>query len=389
MDARVLAAAMRSEPMNVTAACVELGISRQTFYKWRRRYELEGLAGLEERSRRPMALRFATTVEVDDQIRSLRKRLVEGGLDGGPASIRWHLQREGIDPLPSEATIWRRLVAMGCVTPEPKKRPKRSWKRFEAARPNDRWQLDMTHWHLADGTGVELLNVLDDHSRLAVASIAASTVTSQLVWDTFSDAAVLLGMPAETLTDNGLIFSGKLRGIEVLFETCLRHAGVRSITSKPFHPQTCGKVERFQQTLKKWLAAQPPARTLAELQAQLDLFRLIYNHHRPHRACGGTPAARFDATAPGRNAPAALPAPTRTRLSTATIDTDGTVRVERAKIHLGVTHAGEVVTTVRTGKHLTIIHSGELLHTVELEPGRRYYPSGKRRGGPRQPRTKQ
>lgn len=388
MDARVLAASMRPEPMNVTAVCVELGISRQTFYKWRRRYELEGLAGLQERSRRPKALRYVTTAEVDDQIRALRKALVEEGLDGGSATIRWHLQALGVDPLPSEATIWRRLVAMGCVTPEPKKRPKRSWKRFEAARPNDRWQLDMTHWHLADGTGVEILNVLDDHSRLAVASIAAPTVTSQLVWDTFSAAAVLLGMPAETLTDNGLIFSGKLRGFEVLFETCLRHAGVRSITSRPFHPQTCGKVERFQQTLKQWLAAQPPARTLDELQAQLDLFRLIYNHHRPHRACGGTPAARFDATE-RRTTSAVIPAPIPTHVGTATIDTNGTVRVAAATIHVGVTHAGEVVTTVRSGNHIAIIHSDELLHTVELEPGRRYYPSGKRRGGSRQPRTKQ
>jgi transposase InsO family protein len=386
MDARMMAAVMDPGSRGVRALCAELGISRQSFYKWRRRYAEEGLAGLAERSRRPKQLRHVTTLEVDDLIREVRKALVEEGLDGGAATIRWHLASRGVDPVPSEATIWRRLVAMGCVTPTPSKRPKRSWTRFEAARPNDRWQLDMTHWALADGTVVEILNVLDDHSRLAVASSAATTVTSAMVWETFREAADLLGMPAETLTDNGLIFSGKLRGFEVLFETCLRHAGINPITSRPFHPQTCGKVERFQQTLKKWLAAQPPARTLGELQAQLDLFRLIYNHYRPHRACKGTPAARFNATEAAQPATAPIPAPAITRVNTVTVTPDGVARVERATIHLGVRYAGADVTTVRTGNHLVIIHGDTVLRALDLEPDRRYYPSGKTRGGPRQPR---
>jgi transposase InsO family protein len=380
MDSRMIAAVADLDGRSVRSVCAELGISRQTFYKWRNRYRAEGLAGLEERSRRPVRSIYATTAAVDERIRVLRKRLIETGWDGGAASIRVELEHEQISPLPSEATIWRRLVAMGFVIPEPKKSPKKFWRRFEAERPNDRWQLDMTHWALTDGAHVEILNIIDDHSRLAVASVVAPTVTSTMVWDVFSQAAALLGLPTGALTDNGLIFSGKLRGFEVAFETALRHAGVHALTSSPFHPQTCGKVERFQQTLKQWLNAQPGgAHTLDELQTQLDWFRLHYNHHRPHRAAGrATPAATPPSTA--------IALPSRTRLNTTTVDHRGIIRIETAKVHLGVTHAGQTVTTIRTGNHIAIVHNDTLLRGLHLQPGRAYYPSGKPRGGPRQPR---
>lgn len=371
MDARLFAAVANTDVVNVSELCRQLGISRPTFYKWHNRYLTEGIDGLTAQSRRPHRNTYATSDDIDEQIRRLRKELDETGQDHGAATIQWHLEQQGCVPLPSTATIWRRLRDMGFVTPQPNKAPKRSWTRFEADRSNDRWQLDMTHWKLGNGANVEILNIVDDHSRLCVASRAAVTVTSVFVWDTFAQAAELLGLPAQTLTDNGLIFSGKLRNVEVLFEHALRHVGVRASVSSPFHPQTCGKVERFHQTLKKWLRAQPPALTLDRLQAQLDFHHLIYNHHRPHQSLGRrTPAQRFNASEPATASPAPLAARARTVVASHAVLSNGTINIGNARIHLGVAYAGVPVTTIRTGPHIVVLAHNQVIRSLELEPDR-------------------
>src|SRR3954451_631339 len=263
-----LAAAVTGGEINVAAFCREHGISRDTFYRWRNRYRDEGLAGLEPRSSRPKTSPARTSTVIENAVVALRKQLDEDGLDAGPSTIQWHLGRRGMRAVPSIATIWRILVRRGFVTPDPRKRPQSSWRRFEAAAPNELWQTDATKWVIAIGQ-VEILSFLDDHSRLITASRAVMTATTDNTWETFSAAVHTWGLPSGLLSDNGLNFSGRLRGFEVAFEINLRAAGVRPITSKPFHPQTCGKIERFHQTLKKWLRKQPRARDLAELQAQL------------------------------------------------------------------------------------------------------------------------
>jgi transposase InsO family protein len=108
---------------------------------------------------------------------------------------------------PSVATIWRILRAAGTVTPQPHKRPRSSWIRFEAAQPNGCWQSDMTHWRLADTSPVEIITWLDDHSRLILHISAHSIVTARTVVDTFHTTTKIHGLPASTLTDNGLIFT--------------------------------------------------------------------------------------------------------------------------------------------------------------------------------------
>lgn len=309
MDVRMRIAV--AEPgLNVSAFCRERGISRDTFYRWRRRYLAEGESGLEPRSRAPRRRPHRVAPEVEEAVLGLRKELGDAGLDDGPSTIQYYLGRRGL-PVPSRATIWRILVRAGAVVPEPRKRPRAAWRRFEASAPNELWQVDFTDWTIDTGV-VKIISFLDDHSRVALRVKAVAEATGEEAWAAFSEAAERWGLPLGQLSDNGLCFSGRLRGYEVGFEARLRSVGVRPKTSRPYHPQTCGKVERFQQTLKKWLARQPRAADLAELQAQLDAFVDHYNHHRPHQGIGRvTPAERWAATPPAVNLGVALPGPAR------------------------------------------------------------------------------
>jgi transposase InsO family protein len=163
--------------------------------------------------------------------------------------------------------------------------PKSSWQRFCADAPNERWQTDITHYRLADDSDVEILNILDDHSRLCIDSRARRIFTAGDVDTVFTAATSTYGDPASLLSDNGAVFTGAPRkGGRVALELTCHARGIRLVHSRTYHPQTCGKVERFHQTVKKWLDRQPRPVTLRQLQALLDTFRAYYNNQRPHRA---------------------------------------------------------------------------------------------------------
>lgn len=377
VELRLMAAVTGSfEGVNVTALCASARVSRKTFYKWRGRFEAEGLEGLEPRSRRPHESPGRTPLEIEDRIVEIRKWLEDEHLDAGAATIGWHLEREGVEPVPSDSTIWRILERRGFIVPEPKKRPHSSWRRFEAGSPNELWQIDGTDWALADLTPVKIINVLDDHSRYAPASDAAPGETCAAAWDAFSHGVAEVGLPSGLLSDNGLAFSGRLRGFEVDFEIRLREAGVRAITSRPYHPQTCGKVERFQQTLKKWLVHQSPAATLEELQTQLDSFRHYYNHDRPHRAIGRiTPWERFSASP--RLAPDGQPLIGPARRVEVTVSKVGAAELGRWTIGLGMEFAGQPAQIFIDGTHANVFVDGLLVRHLELDNTRRYQPSGR------------
>jgi Integrase core domain len=153
------------------------------------------------------------------------------------------------------------------------------------------WEADITHWPLAGGGHAEILNTIDDHSRLFLASCAFPTVKAADVVDVFGMAIELHGTPASLLCDNGAVFTATPRGGKVLLQAELDRLGVAAKNSRPYHPQTCGKVEGLHQTLKRYPARQAPAKTLAEPQAQLDAFVHYYNTTRPHRAWEGAPLA--------------------------------------------------------------------------------------------------
>ena len=169
-----------------------------------------GIDAVEPRPKRPRNNPRRTTAETSSRILTLRTRLTAEGLDAGPVTIAWHLEREGLQP-PSTSTIRRILHTAGLITPEPKKRPKASLHRFEA-HPNETWQTDFTHWALADGTDTEILNFLDDHSRYLLACTAFRPVTVTTVVATFLATAAVYGLPASTLTDNGMVYTTRLAG---------------------------------------------------------------------------------------------------------------------------------------------------------------------------------
>jgi transposase InsO family protein len=303
---RVLITSVVVENRSVAEVAVQYGVSRSWLYELLARYQREGEAAFEPRSRRPHTSTTALSADVVELIVELREKLTATGLDAGPDTICWHLEHHHDVPV-SRATVARYLAKRGLVTPQPKKRPKSSYIRFAAEMPNECWQADFTHYRLTHpdgrpGPDAEILTWLDDCSRYALRVTAHVRVTGPIVVAEFRNAAAQHGYPASTLTDNGMVFttrhSGGKRGAGTRngFEHELRKRGVTQKNSRPNHPTTCGKVERFQQTLKRWLAAQPdqPA-TIAELQTLIDRFVADYNHHRPHRSLDhrATPATIY------------------------------------------------------------------------------------------------
>ena len=229
----------------------DYGLSRYWVQQLIKRFEAEGAAAYQPRSRRPHTSPHAVSAEVEDQITRRRKELSKQGLDAGSETIAAHLARHVRGPVPAVSTIWRVLTRRGFVSAQPHKRPRSSWQHFCAEQPNERWQADTTHWQLADGTGVEILNILDDHSRLDLRSDARPITLAPDVVTSFRKAFTCWGIPASVLTDNGAIFPARQRGEgRVALEIELGVLGVRFNHSRPYHPQTCGKVERFHQTQK-------------------------------------------------------------------------------------------------------------------------------------------
>lgn len=276
---RYLVEAHLREGRSVGELAREHGIHRSWLYRLLARYRAQGEAGLAPRSRRAHTQPLAVPSEVVERIVALRAELTAEGLDAGALTIRWHLT-ERAGSAPSVSSIWRILRRRGLVVPQPRKRPRSATIRFAADLPNECWQSDMTHWTLAGGQDCEIVNFIDDHSRFCLASVALAVTTAVDVGRIFQATRERYGAPAAMLTDNGCIYTATHRGGKVVLQTELERLGIRHKHARPYHPQTCGKVERFHQTLKKWLAKQRPARTVAGLQAQLDRFRRYYNQER-------------------------------------------------------------------------------------------------------------
>lgn len=380
--ARLVVAAVVDEGRSKSEVAGEYAVSRRWVQILVQRFLAEGEAGLNPRSRRPnrSPQRIAETLE--NEIVAVRKELDELGHDNGAQTIAFHLERR-LGHTPSTSTIWRVLTRRGFVTPQPHKRPKSSYIRFEADQPNERWQLDTTHWTLADGADVEILNQIDDHSRLAVGSDTRVTFKAADVVACFRKATATWGIPAQMLSDNGAIFTGiPRRGGRVALELELIGLGVRFRHSRPYHPQTCGKVERYHQTQKRWLAKQPPAKTLRALQAQLDGFRAYYNTVRPHRALGRrTPTDAFNARPKAVPTGAAiLDGHFRVRQDRVSDSGTITLRYDSRLHHIGLGRrfAGERVLVLAHDLHIRVLtETGELIRELTLDPTRDYQPQPK------------
>ncbi len=393
--ARLVITAVVVEGRSQSQVARDYGVSQSWVSRLVARYRAEGEAAFEPRSRRPHTspTRLAqTTIEL---IVELRQKLLGKGLDAGPHTIAWHLHHHHQLQV-SVATISRHLHTAGLVTPTPAKRPKASYIRFAAEQPNERWQADFTHWRLAHGTHVEILCWLDDHSRYALCVTAHRRVTGPIVVEEFRNTYERQGIPYSTPTDNGMVFTTRFaggKGGRNGFEAELHRRGVHQINSTPNHPTTCGKVERFHQTLKKALTKQPPAASIAELQTQLDAFCDEYNHRRPHRSLPhrATPATVYTSR------PKADPATridTHNRVRTDRVDQAGsiTLRVNGRLHHIGIGrhHYRTRVLILAHDLNIKIINAatGELLRDFTLDPTRDYQPTGAPKGPKRKkPRT--
>lgn len=275
---------------SVVEVCARHKISRETFYDWQRRYALDGLAGLVPRSRRPRRSPAQLGPDLEDRIVQLRKQH-----GWGPAKIRDALRREGL-AVPAASTVQQILARRG-LTGNPRRRLTETptpLQRFERATCNELWQIDGAHHRLADQHAYWSVEVVDDHSRYCLAITVGATLTGHLAWTATRAAVAAHGLPGWLLSDNGRCFTGRLDGQTVTFERRIREAGIGFIHSSPYHPQTCGKVERLHRTQREWLARHDTPTTLIQAQQLMDRFRDHYNHQRPHQALHGqAPADRY------------------------------------------------------------------------------------------------
>jgi transposase InsO family protein len=355
------------------------GVSKSWVGKLVARYRSGGYDAIQPRSKAPKRIPHRTSDELEDEIVALRKELSELGVDAGAQTIAHHLSVRHA-AVPSVSTIWRVLRRRGFVVPQPHKRPRSSWIRFEATLPNECWQSDVTHWRLADGTEVDIVNFLDDHSRLAVASRVLRVATAPAVLQVFRAAGACWGLPAALLTDNGCVYTTWHRGGPNAMQSELLALGIDYRHSRPYHPQTCGKVERFHQTLKRSLAKQPVAASLGELQQQVDRSVAYYNDVRPHQAIGRRPPREaFEARAKARPTGAQIRVGAGMRVRRDRIDKGGKVTLRHGTRlhHIGVGHAhkGKRVILLVDGLDVRIVSvDGELLRHLTLDPSRDYQP---------------
>lgn len=368
---------------SVAAVCRRNGISRTSYYRYKRRYLAEGEEGLEERSRKPHGSPWQIDPALERRICELRRRHPRWGA----RRIRSELVRAGVAP-PAVSTIHQALKRNYLVAPQPPRRP-RARKRFEREVSNDLWQIDATRVLLGDETPAWIVDLVDDHARFLLAAVACEAPTSEAAWAGFAAAAAEYGLPRQLLSDNGTCFTGRLHGTEVVFERRLGEIGVELINSRPYHPETLGKLERLHRTLKEWLQDERPARDLETLQALLDRFRAYYNEERPHQGIGDlTPAERYQlgfelvhGAAPVRlDVPESETSEARypNHSMLRRVSARGEISFEAMCIQLGRRWKGATVRVVTLGELIHVYHDDELIRALVPDRSRRHQSLGKR-----------
>lgn len=387
----------------VSTFCTEHGISRKSFYELRKRVITDGPAAvLEPRTRRPKSSPSKLSDVIKGQAVAVRGALEASGLDHGPISVYEKMRTMGLDPVPSTASLARIFREAGVARLEPKKKPRSAWRRFVYPAPNACWQLDGTEYVLTGGRTCVIFQLIDDHSRYAVASHVAWGETAEAAIAVFDKAVAAHGVPQRLLSDNGAALNPSRRGYIGQLVEHARALGVEAITGKPYKPTTQGKNERFHQTLFRYLDKQPLAETLDQLQSQVDVFDQIYNTERPHQGLPGrvTPLTAWEATPkteaprpkpvrplfdrpaprsrPAPPVPLDLPAGARVRM----VSTAGTIGLDNVRYMVDTHRAFEHVLVVTNNDKVIVTDTlGEVLaeHTRPA-PGIRYLGNGRPRG---------
>src|SRR4051794_1963862 len=370
---------------SVTQVCAELGISRDSYYRYRQRFTVEGLAGLQQRSRAPKNSPTRTGQAMTELIVAARQQLQHEGWDNGAWSIHARLRHDGVHEVPSARTIHRVLQRQGLITPAPRKRPRSSYRRFVFPATDDCWQIDAFEHALTGSAAhtVVVFEILDDHSRYNVEALAWPQENTEGAWTAMTRAISRYGTPRMVLSDNGLAFTGRRVNSQVLFEKNLARLGVKLINSRPGHPQPNGKNERAHAPAQRWLAAHPPAATLGDLQALLERYRTAYNR-RPHQGIDQhTPLQRrLAGTRPAPPIPLQPPPHTQV-LEARASSRDGSLCLQNTIIPLGTEYAALPLTTFIPGDHALVFYRQQLVRELIIDRTRRRQPPARPRTGTR------
>jgi putative transposase len=389
----------------VSTFCAEHGISRNSFYELRKRAKTDGPAAvLEPRTRRPKSSPSTLSDEVKTRAVAVRSALEVSGLDHGPISVYEKMRAMGLDEVPSTAALSRIFREAGVARVEPKKKPRSAWRRFVYPCPNACWQLDATGYVLTSGRTCVIFQLIDDHSRYAVASHVAWSETAEAAIAVVDKAIATHGVPQRLLTDNGSALNPSRRGYVGQLVAHVSALGIEAITGKPYKPTTQGKNERFHQTLFRYLDKQPLADTLAELQAQVDAFDHIYNTERPHQGLPGriTPLTAWEGTPkadpprptidrpayaqpvpkryqfPRAQSPVDLPANTVIR----TVGSIGNISLDSVSYRVDAQRAFQQVLVVSVDDKVIVtdLHGEVLIEHTRPAPGVKYVGNGRPRG---------
>jgi transposase InsO family protein len=360
----------------VTDVALLYGVTRQTVHRWLRRYAVEGLKGLADRSSKPDRCPHRMAPATEARVVEMRRAHPAWG----PRTIRTHLAREGVAPVPGRSSIHRALLRHGMIDPATRRRRRSDYKRWERSRSMQLWQMDIVgRFQLADGTEVKVVTGIDDHSRFCVCARIVARATAHPVVAALRFALAMFGVPSQILTDNGKVFTARFgRGPgPVMFDRVCVANGIRHLLTAPHSPTTTGKVERFHRTLRKDFFGPNDYRfaTVAEAQAALDAWVHEYNYDRPHQSIGDRPPIeRFRLAGGGveaddepghddgelERAPSSTPRPAGVRRF---VDSRGRISLNGITYPVGRAFVGEPVEAVCRAGLVEILHGGVVVAT--------------------------
>ncbi len=373
VEQRLMAVREVLDGATVTDVAKTNGVTRQTVHNWLRSYANFGVAGLVDKTSKPETCPHQMTPVVEARIVEMRRSHPRWG----PRSIRTHLAREGVAPLPGRSSIYRALIRHRLIDPNPRQRSRSDYKRWERSKSMELWQMDIVgRFYLADGTQVKVVTGVDDHSRYCVCARIVARATARPVCDALTFALGQHGAPNEILTDNGKVFTARFGPGPgpVLFDRICNNFGIKHRLTAPYSPTTTGKVERFHRTYRDEFLVDHDRRhaTIGEAQEALDAWVVKYNTERPHQSLGDRPPAeRFALASPRTPVDTDLELeeaeePPNTRRPPGVsrwVDQRGSIGLNGFRYRVGPTFAGEAVEVVVQGGLVEILHQGVLVAT--------------------------
>jgi transposase InsO family protein len=358
--------AVIADGRTVTEVARDWGVSRKTLHAWLARYESAGLEGLNDLSHRPAHCPHQMAAVWEARVLEVRRSKPYWGA----RRLALELTRKGgAEPPLSESAVYRCLVRAGVIEPVQRRWRRENWKRWERGTPMELWQLDTVGgFLLADGTTAKALTGVDDHSRFCISARLMARERTQAVCDGFSSALRTHGVPAQVLTDNGKVFTGRFAQppVEVLFDRICRENGVDHLLTEPRSPTTTGKIERFHRTLRVEFDTRQVFRNLKTAQEALNEWVAYYNTQRPHQSLGdATPESRFR-TGDGRLNRELTPRPERNgeQWVCRKVASNGIVSVGYQQVSVGKNYSGSACDVLVTDGLLQFWVGSELLKTV-------------------------